>query len=45
VRLAVAIKKAVWERFGVALVPEPVFVGFGSSPAVRWLLDASPARD
>jgi UDP-N-acetylmuramate dehydrogenase len=45
VRLAVAIKKAVWERFGVALVPEPVFVGFGSSPAVRWLLDASPACD
>ena len=22
------IKRAVWRRFGIALVPEPVFVGF-----------------
>ncbi len=45
VRLALAIKRAVWDTFAVALVPEPVFVGFGSNPAVGWLLDPSPARD
>jgi UDP-N-acetylmuramate dehydrogenase len=40
--LAVAIKRAVWERFGVALVPEPVFVGFEDNPMAQWLLDPSP---
>jgi UDP-N-acetylmuramate dehydrogenase len=37
VRLASAIKTAVWQRFGVAIVPEPVFVGFQDSPALDWL--------
>jgi UDP-N-acetylmuramate dehydrogenase len=45
VRLATAIKRAVWDTFGVALLPEPVFVGFESHPGVDWLLDPSPARD
>jgi UDP-N-acetylmuramate dehydrogenase len=38
---AVAIKRAVWERFGVALVPEPVFIGFEGNPMAEWLLDRS----
>lgn len=44
VALAADIKRAVWEMFGIALVPEPVFIGFGSDSAVRWLLDSSPER-
>jgi UDP-N-acetylmuramate dehydrogenase len=41
VGLAVAIKRAVLETFGVGLVPEPVFVGFDDDPTVAWLLDAA----
>lgn len=37
VRLAVRVKRGVEERFGVALQPEPVFVGFGSDPDVEYL--------
>jgi UDP-N-acetylmuramate dehydrogenase len=40
--LARAIKRAVWERFHIALVPEPVLVGFHDDPAVAWLLDPAP---
>jgi UDP-N-acetylmuramate dehydrogenase len=39
VGLALAIKRAVRNRFGIALVPEPVFVGFRDDPGVRWLLE------
>ncbi len=35
--LAVAIKRSVVDRFGVALVPEPRFVGFGPDADVRYL--------
>ena len=38
VGLAVDIKRAVWDKFGIALVPEPVFVGFENDSTVRWLL-------
>jgi UDP-N-acetylmuramate dehydrogenase len=44
VRLAVDIKRAVWDSFEIALVPEPVFVGFDHDSSVRWLLDPSPER-
>jgi UDP-N-acetylmuramate dehydrogenase len=44
VGLAVDIKRAVWDRFAIALVPEPVFVGFNNDSTVRWLLDPSPER-
>jgi UDP-N-acetylmuramate dehydrogenase len=37
VRLAVRVKRGVEERFGVALQPEPVFVGFGSDSDVEYL--------
>ena len=43
--LAVAIKREVWRRFAVALVPEPVFVGFERHPSAQWLLDPSPQKD
>jgi UDP-N-acetylmuramate dehydrogenase len=36
-RLAVRIKRAVVERFGVWLRPEPVFMGFGDDPDVDYL--------
>jgi UDP-N-acetylmuramate dehydrogenase len=39
-RLAVEIKRRVLDRFGVALYPEPVFVGFGDDPDVRYLTSA-----
>ena len=42
VALAVDIKRAVWDRFEIAIVPEPVFVGFTDNSIVRWLLDPSP---
>jgi UDP-N-acetylmuramate dehydrogenase len=42
IALASDIKRAVWERFGVAIVPEPVFVGFRPSDELRWLLDPRP---
>ncbi len=35
--LAVRIKSRVLERFGIALRPEPVFVGFGDDPDVHYL--------
>jgi UDP-N-acetylmuramate dehydrogenase len=38
VALATEIKRAVWKAFDIALVPEPVFVGFADSPEQRWLL-------
>jgi UDP-N-acetylmuramate dehydrogenase len=38
VRLAVRIKRRVLERFGVALRPEPVFVGFRPAGDVEYLL-------
>jgi UDP-N-acetylenolpyruvoylglucosamine reductase len=38
VRLAIEIKCAVWNAFGISIVPEPVFVGFASSPDLRFLL-------
>jgi UDP-N-acetylmuramate dehydrogenase len=44
VKLAVDIKRAVWDRFQIALVPEPVFVGFDNDSTVQWLLDPSPNR-
>ena len=37
VRLACRIKRTVTEKFGVALRPEPVFVGFGDDPDVSYL--------
>jgi len=37
--LAVAVKAAVRTAFGVALVPEPIFVGFQPSDAIRTLFD------
>jgi UDP-N-acetylmuramate dehydrogenase len=50
VGLAVEIKRAVLARFGISLVPEPVFVGFENDSTVRWLLapdapDAPVASD
>lgn len=42
VSLAVEIKRAVWNTFRVALVPEPVFVGFRPSAELAWLLDPEP---
>ena len=37
VNLAVRIKRAVLDRFGIALRPEPVFVGFGDDEHVQFL--------
>jgi UDP-N-acetylmuramate dehydrogenase len=42
IALASDIKRAVWDGFGVAIVPEPVFVGFGPGDQLRWLLDPRP---
>ncbi len=41
VRLAVRIKTQVGDRFAVALRPEPVFLGFGDDPDVRFLQRAN----
>jgi UDP-N-acetylmuramate dehydrogenase len=38
--LAIRIKRQVLDRFGIALRPEPVFVGFGDDPDVRDLTSA-----
>ena len=38
VGLAHDVKRAVWNTFGISIVPEPVFVGFTSSPELRFLL-------
>lgn len=40
VNLAADVKRAVWDRFQVAIVPEPVFVGFAPSPELDWLQNA-----
>jgi hypothetical protein len=49
VRLAVRVKRRVEERFGVALQPEPTFVGFGADPDVEYLrgnmTPSSPSGD
>ncbi len=37
-RLAADIKHAVWDAFDIAIVPEPVFVGFPPSSDLEWLL-------
>ena len=37
--LASDIKRAVLQAFSIAIVPEPVFVGFGASPELNWLLE------
>ena len=37
IRLACRIKREVMDRFGVALRPEPVFVGFSNDPDVDFL--------
>jgi UDP-N-acetylmuramate dehydrogenase len=42
VSLALDIKRAVWNTFRIALVPEPVFVGFQPSPELDWLLHPDP---
>jgi UDP-N-acetylmuramate dehydrogenase len=42
IALATDIKQAVWTRFGVVLVPEPVFVGFPPAAGVEWLLNPRP---
>jgi UDP-N-acetylmuramate dehydrogenase len=42
-RLASRIKRAVLDRFGVALRPEPVFVGFENDPELMFLQAESDA--
>jgi UDP-N-acetylmuramate dehydrogenase len=37
VDLACRIKRAVADRFGIALLPEPVFVGFGDDERITFL--------
>jgi len=39
VAFAADVKRRVWARFGVQLLPEPTFIGFGGDPAVAYLLD------
>jgi UDP-N-acetylmuramate dehydrogenase len=39
VAFAARIKRAVIDRFGVSLRPEPVFVGFSNEPDVAYLID------
>lgn len=38
VTLAADIKRAVLQAFSIAIVPEPVFVGFAAAPELSWLL-------
>ena len=45
VSLAADIKRAVWDQFGIALVPEPVFVGFQPTRELEWLLEPRPALE
>jgi UDP-N-acetylmuramate dehydrogenase len=40
--LATDIKRAVWETFDIAIVPEPVFVGFQPSRELQLLLGTHP---
>jgi UDP-N-acetylmuramate dehydrogenase len=37
IRLACRIKRAVMDRFGILLRPEPVFVGFGDDTEIEYL--------
>ena len=39
--LALDVKRAVWNIFGISIVPEPVFIGFAPSPELRFLLTHS----
>jgi UDP-N-acetylmuramate dehydrogenase len=39
VAFAAEVKRRVWARFGVQLLPEPTFIGFDGDPAVAYLLD------
>ena len=41
-RLAVEIKRRVADRFGISLVPEPAFVGFGDDEEVAYLTGRDP---
>ena len=41
--LAIAVKRAVWNKFGIGLIPEPVFVGFRDDRDLAWLLNPSPS--
>jgi UDP-N-acetylmuramate dehydrogenase len=41
VTFAAGVKQRVADRFGVNLVPEPTFVGFGDEPAVRYLVEGT----
>jgi UDP-N-acetylmuramate dehydrogenase len=46
VALASEVKRAVWRAFAIAIVPEPVFVGFAGSPELRLLRsDAESMQD
>ena len=36
--LACAVKRAVWNMFGISIVPEPVFLGFAPTRDLRFLL-------
>jgi UDP-N-acetylmuramate dehydrogenase len=38
VALACEIKRGVWSRFAISLVPEPIFAGFAPTPELRFLL-------
>ena len=42
VRMAGRIKRAVADRFGVWLMPEPIFVGFGDEAEVDYVKQAGP---
>ncbi len=44
-QLACAIKQAVWRTFGIAIVPEPVFVGFAHSLDLQFLLTHLPGAE
>ena len=41
VALATDIKRTVWNMFSIALLPEPVFIGFSPTPELRWLTGVS----
>ncbi|HTM04787.1 MAG TPA: UDP-N-acetylmuramate dehydrogenase [Vicinamibacterales bacterium] len=43
IRLATHVKRTVADRFGIALRPEPIFVGFGEDPLVRYLVSEMTA--
>jgi UDP-N-acetylmuramate dehydrogenase len=40
--LACEIKRAVWNTFNIAIVPEPIFVGFRPSVELKLLLNPQP---